>query len=178
MVWCMKSENKCKRKGIKVLPALGEKSLAKRMEENEKKMDWSLDRVVWREKVENFWKKVSLNTWRIIFKKILSTIFDRSKNRFDRLKKFQLIQHQSSTDRNRQRLTNIFNCNVDWSKNNFDWSKLWKKSIFWKTKQNNAETPQSIEFYESHAWVWDEMFFKNICFEPSFPKIKIFNPVS
>ena len=42
----MKSENKCKRKGIKVLPALGEKNLAKRMVENDKKMDWSLDRVV------------------------------------------------------------------------------------------------------------------------------------
>ena len=42
----MKSENKCKTKGIKVLPALGEKNLAKRMVENDKKSDWSLDRVV------------------------------------------------------------------------------------------------------------------------------------
>ena len=33
----MKHENKCKRKGKKVLPALEEKNLAKRMEENDKK---------------------------------------------------------------------------------------------------------------------------------------------
>ena len=43
MILCMKSENKYKRKGIKVLPAFGEKNLAKRMVENDKKMDWSLD---------------------------------------------------------------------------------------------------------------------------------------
>ena len=36
---CMKHENKCKRKGIKVLLALGEENLAKRMEENNKKID-------------------------------------------------------------------------------------------------------------------------------------------
>ena len=34
----MKSENKYKRKGIKVLPALEEKNLAKRMVENDKKI--------------------------------------------------------------------------------------------------------------------------------------------
>ena len=42
----MKSENKCKRKGIKVFSALGEKNLTKRMVENDKKSDWSLDRVL------------------------------------------------------------------------------------------------------------------------------------
>ena len=57
----MKRENKCKWKGIKVLPALGEKNLAKRMEENNKKMDWSLDRVVWKEKKLKTFEKVSLN---------------------------------------------------------------------------------------------------------------------
>ena len=46
----MKNENKLKKKGIKILPALGEKNLAKRMEENDKNLDWSLDLVVWREK--------------------------------------------------------------------------------------------------------------------------------
>ena len=43
----MKHVNKCKKKGIEVLPTLGEKNLAKKMEENDKnKMDWSLERVV------------------------------------------------------------------------------------------------------------------------------------
>ena len=46
----MKHVNKCKRKGKSVLLAVGEKNFAKRMEENDKKLDWSLDRVVWGEK--------------------------------------------------------------------------------------------------------------------------------
>ena len=53
----MKSENKYKRKGIKVLPALEEKNLAKRMVENDKKIGlepWPSR--IEREKVENFWK--------------------------------------------------------------------------------------------------------------------------
>ena len=135
MIWCMKSENKCKRKGIKVLPALGEKNLAKRMEENDKKN--LLEPWPHRKERKKSWKtfeKVSLNTWKSVFIKILYTIFDRSKNKFDRSKMLQLIHHQLSTDRNRQRLTNIFN-------RNFDRSKFWKKQFFWKTKQNNAETP-------------------------------------
>ena len=53
-----------------------------------------------------------------------------------------------------------------------------KKQIFEKSKQFCAETPQSIEFNENNAWIWDEMFFKNTSFEPSFPNIKIFNPFS
>ena len=47
---CMKHEIKCKRKGKKDLLALGEENLAKRMDENDKKLRLSLDRVVWREK--------------------------------------------------------------------------------------------------------------------------------
>ena len=42
---CKKNENKLKKKGIKVLPALGEKNLTKRTKENNKKLDWSLDRL-------------------------------------------------------------------------------------------------------------------------------------
>ena len=37
MSLCMKHEIKCKRKGIRVLPALGEKNLAKSLAENDKK---------------------------------------------------------------------------------------------------------------------------------------------
>ena len=44
-----------------------------------------------------------------------------------------------------------------------------------KTKQNNAETPQSIEIYESHAWVWDEMLSKTFVLNPVFPKIRVSN---
>ena len=41
----MKHENKCKRKGKKVLPALKEKNLAKILEENDKNLTWTLDRL-------------------------------------------------------------------------------------------------------------------------------------
>ena len=47
---CLKHEIKCKRKGKKDLPALREENLAKRTDENDKKLRLSLDRVVWREK--------------------------------------------------------------------------------------------------------------------------------
>ena len=40
----MKHENKCKRKGKKVLLALEEKNLAKFLEENDKNLIWTLDR--------------------------------------------------------------------------------------------------------------------------------------
>ena len=41
----MKHENKCKRKGKKVLPALKEKNVAKILEENDKNLIWTLDRL-------------------------------------------------------------------------------------------------------------------------------------
>ena len=47
---CMKREVKCKRNDKMDLPALGEENLAKRMDENDKKLRLNLDRVVWREK--------------------------------------------------------------------------------------------------------------------------------
>ena len=50
MILCRKHENKCKRKGINVLPALGEENLAKRMEENDKKLIVSLVRFGERER--------------------------------------------------------------------------------------------------------------------------------
>ena len=51
---CMKLENKCRRKGKRVLPALEEKNLAKELEENDKKLDWSLDRS--KRERESVWK--------------------------------------------------------------------------------------------------------------------------
>ena len=56
----MKHVNKCKRKGIKVLLALGEKNLAKRMEENDKKKKWigALTESYRERKVEKLFEKV------------------------------------------------------------------------------------------------------------------------
>ena len=52
---CTKHENKCKRKGKKVLPALEKKNLAKFLEENEKILIWTLDRS--KREIRNFLKK-------------------------------------------------------------------------------------------------------------------------
>ena len=57
MISCMKSENKCKTKGIKVLPALGEKNLAKRTVENDKIGLEPWPSCIEREKVEKLLKE-------------------------------------------------------------------------------------------------------------------------
>ena len=64
----MKHENKCKRKGIKVLPALGEEHLANRLEENDKKLTLSLVRFGEREREK--------------FEKLLKSEFEQVKNQF------------------------------------------------------------------------------------------------
>ena len=96
-------------------------------------------------------------------------IFDWSKISFDRSKHtepsqeifiaFSIDRKTDSIDWNTQSQANIF----------------WKFFFFLKTKQNITKTPQSIEFCEQNAWVWDECFSKNTRFEASFPKIKMFN---
>ena len=68
----MKHENKCKRKGIKVSPALGEENLAKRMEENNKKLMLSLFRVSEREREREREK----------FEKLLKSEFEQVKINF------------------------------------------------------------------------------------------------
>ena len=64
----MKHENKCKRKGIKVLMALGEENLAKRTEENDKKLMLSLVQFGEREREK--------------FEKLLKSEFEQVKNQF------------------------------------------------------------------------------------------------
>ena len=90
-----------------VLPAMGEKNLAKRSEENDKNLVGCLDQSNReRKSVWNFWKVFGHVKTKVL-KKILYTTFDWSKYRFDWSKMLWLIQHQSSIDQNRQKLTKI-----------------------------------------------------------------------
>ena len=82
---CMKLENKWKRKGNMVLLALGEKNLAKRSEENNKKLVGCLDRSNRvRKSFEKFEK--CLNMWkRKVFKKLsIRLSIDRKISLIDR----------------------------------------------------------------------------------------------
>ena len=83
----MKHEIKCKRKGKKDLPALGEENLAKRMDENDKNWDWAL--------TESYGER--------IVKELFEKVFDSIENQF--LKNFsydfRLIEILGSIDQNK-----------------------------------------------------------------------------
>ena len=110
---CMKQENKWKKKGIKVLPALEDKNLAKESEENDKNFLWLLNRLK-RERIEfeKFWKSDE-HVKTQSFWKTLYAIFDWLKIRFDRLKIPSIdpiaIEHRSKQKEPNQ----IFNRNFD-----------------------------------------------------------------
>ena len=144
----MKHENKCKRKGKSVLQALEEKNLAKRMEENDKKiLIRALTDRIERKSVWNFFEKV--------FEHV-------------RIKCFKKLSIRLSID---QKLGSINRKCFDWSSINrasIKTDKGWPKFLiaisicqktlligrnsgkteFWKSKQKIAKTPQSIEFCE------------------------------
>ena len=89
--YAWKHENKCKRKGIKVLPALGEENLAKEWTKTTKIWGWALTESYGERKVIELFEKV----------------FDSTENQF--LKNFsydfRFIEVLGSIDRNKQRLT-------------------------------------------------------------------------
>ena len=74
----MKHENKCKRKGKKVLSALEEKNLAKILEENDKNLIWTLDQLKRERKtfLKKFESDLTREKKRFLKKKTLYTIFD------------------------------------------------------------------------------------------------------
>ena len=77
-----------------------------------------------REREREVWKllkKVSWISQDLILKKTYS--------------RFSIDRKSVSIDRNRQKLTKIFKCNFDWSKNRLDQSKFWKNRIFEKINQ-------------------------------------------
>ena len=90
-VYAWKHENKCKRKGIKVLLALGEENLAKRMDENDKIWGWALTELYGERKVKELFEKVFVSTENQFLKNFS----------YD----FRLIEVLDSIDRNKQRLT-------------------------------------------------------------------------
>ena len=137
----MKHVNKCKRKGKSVLPALGEKNFAKRVEENDKKLDWSLDRVVWREKkLKTFWKN-EFEHVKNSFLKTLYTIFDWSKIRFNRSS-----INRASIETNRGWSKFLIAILIDWKIGSIDRNSR-NFFFFWKIKAILCRN-------SSKHWIW------------------------
>ena len=82
-VYVWNHENKSKRKGIKVLLALGEKNLTKNVVENDKKSSMEPCQVEEREESLKKFKKSRWTSQIWVFLKTLFMMFDWSKNRFD-----------------------------------------------------------------------------------------------
>ena len=103
----MKLENKWKRKGIKVLPALEDKNPWRNLRENDKNSDWKPWPIKEREKsvlkkFESDWTRENS-----VFKKLCMRFsIDRKLDSIDR-KCLRLIQNQSSSDWNGQIQTKI-----------------------------------------------------------------------
>ena len=76
-----------------------------------------------------------------------------------------------SINQTRQRLTKIFQKDFDWSKIRLDQSKIWKKHLFRRITWFLKTYLKALNIRSKNAWVWDEMFFQNTSFKPSFPKI-------
>ena len=113
-IYAWKHENKCKSKGKMDLLAWREENLAKRQINNDKKRRrFALTESYGERKVRKLFEKVFDPFEKLVLKNV----------RLD----FWLIETLGSIDQNRQRLSQKFWINFDWSKNSFDRSKFQKK---------------------------------------------------
>ena len=136
-------------------------------------LDALTDRIE-REKVFETFEKC-LNTWKQRFKKKKKTLYttlDWSKNRFDRSKMLWLIQHQSSTNRNRQKLTKILIAiSIGWKTGLINQNSR-KKKLKIKANLCRNSSKHWLLWIKCMSMRWSAF---HTCFEPSFSKIKIFN---
>ena len=76
-----------------------------------------------------------------------------------------------SINRTRQRLTEFFKQDFDWSKIRLDESKFLKNSFLKKLTWFLKAYLKALNIGYKNAWVWDEMLFQNTSFKPNFSKI-------
>ena len=144
-------------RGIEVLSALWEKNLAKIRLKTTKNLQWSLaksgrERKVWK----RFWKSVWISQ-KTVFKKLET--------------RCSIDRKIGSINRTRQRLTEFFKQDFDWSKIILDQSKFWKNRFLEKRTWFLKTYLKALNIRNKHAWVWDEMLFQNTSFKPNFSKI-------
>ena len=66
----------------------------------------------------------------------------------------------SSINRTRQRLTEFFKKDFDWSKIRLDQLKFWKNSFLEKLTWFLKTYFKALNIRNKNAWVWDEMLFQ------------------
>ena len=112
------------------------------------------------ESLKTFWKSV-LNQSKYCLKKLDS--------------RCSIDRKTGSINRTRQRLTEFFKKDFDWSKIKLNQSKFWKKQLFRKITWFLKTYLKTLNIRNKNAWVWDEMLFQNTSFKPNFSKILILN---
>ena len=110
-----------------------------------------------REKLKKFWKSVWISQ-NIVFKKKLES-------------RCSIDRKTSLINQTRQRLTEFFKQDFDWSKIRLDQSKFWKNSFLEKITWFLKTYLKALNIRNKNAWVWDEMLFQNTSFKPNFFKI-------
>ena len=141
-----------------VLPALREKNLAKIEVENDKKNFVLPCQVEEREKFEkSFWKSVWIRQRTVLKKPETRCSIDRK---------------AGSINQTRQRLTEFFKQDFDWSKIKLDQSKFLKNSFLEKRTWFLKVYLKAFNIWYKNAWVWDEMLFQNASFKPIFQKFR------
>ena len=129
----MKLENKCKRKGKRVLSALEEKNLAKELAENDKKnLIWALTNWIESEFLKTFWK-VSWTCENQVFKKLsIRFSIDRKLGSINR-KCFDWSSiNRASIETNRGWPKILIAISIDWKTYSIDWNS--GKNKFLKNK--------------------------------------------
>ena len=135
----------------------GRKTLQKLRKKTTKNLSAALPNRREREKVEKLFEKDVWNSQGTFFKKPeIRCLIDRK---------------TGSINRTRQRLTEFLKQDFDWSKIRLDQSKFWKKQLLREKTRFFEILPQSIEYNNKNAWVWDEMLSQITNFKPNFPKI-------
>ena len=134
----------------------GRKTLQKFRKKTTKNLCAALPSRREREKVEKTFGKGVWISQRTVFKK------PETRCSIDRKK--------GSINRTRQRLTEFFKQDFDWSKIRLDQSKFLKSSFLEKLVKFLKAYLKALNIRYKNAWVWDEMLFQITSFKPNFFK--------
>ena len=133
----------------------------------------TLQKFGWKTRKNLQWSHAKLERERGKFEKSFEKVFWICQNIV--LKKLDLRcsigRKIGSINRTRQRLTEFFKNDFDWSKIRLDLSKFLKNNFLEKITWFLKTYLKALNIRNKNAWVWDEMLFQNTSFKPNFSKI-------